>query len=126
MNVHQVVYEFEGEIRSVGSVVDFLQSGTLILEVSLSALHVQLFPDNGTYPIGFTATAYFQESYIALDTWPEHSYVHLNVVCCKVFSEDKIEMLIRRSFPSTNGKPLVIKRLPIKKGYSRWQLNSWN
>lgn len=98
MNIQQTVFEFPAKIGSVVVVTEFLLACADIMQVVPSTIHIDMFPSNGNYPIGFTAAVSFQESYCILDTWPEEEYCHLNLVSCKPFDEAQIRVLVVNMF----------------------------
>ncbi len=98
MNIQQTVLEFPAAVNDLHVVLRFLEGCAGIMKVIPSTYHLDMFPSKGVHPIGFTATVSFQESYCAIDTWPEEEYCHLNLVSCKRFGEAAIISLIHFMF----------------------------
>lgn len=98
MNIQQTVFEFPAVVDSIHPVMSFLEGCAQEMDVTPSTYHIDMFPSNGSHPIGFTASVTFQESYCILDTWPEEAYCHFNAVSCKPFDEEQIRSLIELMF----------------------------
>lgn len=98
MNIQQTVLEFPAGAYDESVVLNFLKRCARIMGVTPSTYHIDMFPQKGVHPIGFTATVSFQESYVAFDLWPQEEYCHVNLVSCKSFDELQIQDLICNTF----------------------------
>jgi S-adenosylmethionine/arginine decarboxylase-like enzyme len=66
------------------------------------------YPANGKGGVGFTFIQPITESFIALDSWPQHNGAYLIICSCK---EVKIKKVINcvKKFNLTVGKPIITK-----------------
>ena len=96
MKIQQETFELEMKIQTISEALNFLWQIAGVICVKPTAFNAVLYPTiGGEGGCGITATLYFVESYCIIDSWPETSFVHLNIVSCKPFSRSLVEEKIK-------------------------------
>lgn len=74
-------------------------------------LHIVDTFDHQFSPYGSTIVFVLEESHIAVYSWPEHGYIHCDIVTC---SEEHLDPALLRQFTARTLSPLTTKILRLK------------
>ena len=96
---------FENSITFINRIADSI--------VGDLQLHVVHKTEHRFSPQGFTLVWVLSESHLAIHTWPELGYIHIDLVTCSSRGNDKFEESVKRSvsncvIQSFSAKTIVI------------------
>lgn len=102
-------YVTEAEVEKLSSIKENLLKNTLnyCKELNLSVLdhHLNIFPNGGV-----TLVLILKESHLAIHSWPEYNYIHMDLVttCSSDIPEEELITAIQNNFPIEKIKLVIL------------------
>ena len=64
--------------------------------------------------IGITAIQSFTESYIVIDSWPEHEYANVHICSCKSYVSNSIKLFLNEYFEGVKIEVQELETVTLK------------